>query len=223
MPDFLAAVEPNQGAVVLGRWVPRARFGLHLQLGRLAERAQAAYGNDDPGGYFRAIAEYLHLCGVSPWRFRLWRFGWRYRGQELRAAFETLIELNKLRWALPFMEPGGDKQLPAPYDYTGRYWAWLVDRLASRYGWQPGVIFDLWPEEAMSYLQEVIIAGYVEADWNRSLSEVAYEYDPQTKKSYFKPLPRPGWMIPQQPERKIRVRRAVMPYGTVVNVSDLPN
>lgn len=218
-PDYLAALDPDQGAVVLGKWVPRARFGLHLQLGRLANEAQRNLDNGNLDGYSRAVARYLHLCGVRPWRFKLWRFKWRFRGDELRSAFETLVELNAARWTLPFMEPTGKSGDAAPCDYPGRNLAWWVHKLASRYGWTPGEIFDLWPEEAEAYLQEIFVSEYDEAEFSRSLSEVAYVYDTTTKKSTFRPLARPGWMVAQPPERVIRVNRSVLPQGAVVRLN----
>lgn len=230
MPDklgsaahFLAAIDPNQGAVVLGQWIPRARFGLHLRLGQLATTAQAALHIGDYDGYSRAMAGYLHLCGVRPWRFRWWRFRWRFSGAELRSAFETLVDLNAVRWTLPFMQPGNGKRPDtAECDYPGRNWAWWVHKLASRYGWTTEAIFNLWPEEAEAYLQEIIISEYDEAEFSRSLSEVAYVYDKGAQKSFYRPLARPGWMVPQPPERVVRVRRDVLPWG-VVKISELPN
>lgn len=139
--------------------------------------------------------------------------------ESLLIAYGQLVALNQLKCLLPFQAwqgpPPGE---PKPYDYEARYIAWLVHKLASRYGWTRDYIFSLWPEEVFAYVQEILIDEYEELDRQRSLSELGYHYDKTTGKATFRPMPRPGWMVGEQKPKIYRVRRDMLPVGVVVKL-----
>jgi len=211
MPGFLDAVDPGQHAdVILAgviRRVGRARLGLHLRLSRLVEAFDASDDADELAG---SIRKYLSLCGLQP----------EGTGSELLVAYAALRRVNGWQWELPFMRDQVEASTKAiPYDYPDRTWAWWIHRLASRYGWTRDEIFDLWPEEAACYLQEIFVSEFDEAEERRSLSELAYKYDKGSKRSRYVPLPRPNWMAGKEPPTRRQVRRDMVPIGVVIDLS----
>lgn len=207
MNGYLDAVDPAQFIDVelggVSRRVERARLGLHLRLARLAER----FDRNPSAG---AVCDYLAACGLE-----------MGDGVETLVAYAALRLLNDWQWVLPFMAHPADptRQRP-PYDYEDRVWAWNVHKLASRYGWTRDQIFDLWPEEAAVYLQEILVSEYDELETRRGLSELSYKYDRHSKTSRFIPTPRPGWMVTNEAPEMRRVRRSALPVGNVIDLDD---
>lgn len=186
--------------------VSRARLGLHLRLGRLSDAFEEAPGSLEMAeairGYFEALG--LDISQAHP--------------VEMLRAFTILREANGWQWALAFMKGEVSKGEPEPYDYDGRNWAWIIHKLASRYGWTRDEIFDLYPEEAAVYLQEILISETVEAEERYRLSELAYQYDSVTKKSHYVPYRKPSWMYSNELPKPVRVLRSTLPFG-VKNLS----
>lgn len=213
MRGYLDAVDPAQHIdVMLGgrvQRIARARLGLHLRLARFDEEFGKAKGAMEMA---HIVREYLVLCGADLEDVT---------GTEALIAYATLNALNRWQWELPFMrEPQAPRQLPA-YEYPNRVWAWWVHKLSSRYGWTRDEVFNLWPEEAACYLQEIFVAEFDETEERRSLSELAYHYDRGSKTSRYVPMPRPAWMVPSVPPRPHKVRKDMLPVGNVVKLDDL--
>ncbi len=219
MENYLEAITPEQGCYVIlcgeSAWIPRARFGHHL---RLSQLEQSFDDSDDPQVMADIIRAYVSMCGVEA-------EGNKASVNELMLAFARLRELNAWQWQLPFMVGGGTSEKRPPYDYDGRYWAWWIHKLASRYGWSRDQIFDLWPEEAGAYLQEILVSEIDEAENQRALSEVSYKYDKQTRKSHFIPMPKPAWMISEQAAgkepKKVKIPRGLLPLGNVIDIGGM--
>lgn len=209
---FLESVNPTQGIEALGRRVPRARLGLHLRLAAISDQINQELLLDNPAKAALLISLYLQEAGLD-----VGQAG----GVAQLGAYLKLAELNALRWLLPFQKWEGAAAAPQPaYDYPGREWAWYIHKLASRYGWTRPEIFDLWPEEAASYLQEIFVAEFAESDEARSLTELGYRYNKTTKKSTFIPIPRPGWMLDQKPKMR-RIRKDMLPMGHIIKLSEM--
>lgn len=209
---FLDGIDPVQGVEILGRWVSRARLGLHLRLAKISDRIRQELLLDNSAKAAQLIARYLEEAGLD-----VGQAG----GVAQIGAYLKLVDLNALRWLLPFQKWEGAAPTQGPaYDYPGREWAWYIHKLASRYGWTRQEIFNLWPEEAASYLQEIFVAEFAETDEARSLTEIGYRYDKVTKKSTFIPTPRPGWMLDQKPKMR-RIRKDMLPMGHIVKLSEL--
>lgn len=210
---FLEILEA-QGTTILDQWAPRARLGLHIILAELSDKISEALIGGDEKQAARLISAYFVESGLNVKQVS---------GVIQLGAYLELLELNNPRWLLPFQKWESPPTKPIPYDYPGRSWAWVVHKLASRYGWTRDEIFNLWPEEAAAYLQEIFISEYDESDEARSLSEVAYHYDKFTKKATFRPLPRPGWMVDGGGKPKtIRIRKDMLPQADkIIKLSDL--
>lgn len=220
--DFLELIDPDQGVEIAGRWIGRARLGRHLRLARLADEIKAALQIADAAQAAASIRKYLAVAGVAEARLTM-------IGVELLLTYSRLVELNAFRTIFAFQTLQGSTGQPPmpepPYTYPGRVWAWWIHKLASRYGWDRRQIFQLWPEEAAAYLQEILISEYDEADEARALSELAYHYDRSSMKARFIPLPRPAWMkdAETKPSSAWRIRRDMLPIGTVIDLTHKTN
>jgi hypothetical protein len=212
MHGFLDFVNPNQGREILGQWIERARLGLHLRLAELSIEISQALIADNAATAARLISAYFDEVGLDASGID---------GFSQLNALGQLEEMNAIQFVLPF-QTWQPPEAPRPvYDYLGRQWAWWIHKLATRYGWSRDDIFDLWPEEAMAYLQEIFVAEFDEADEARALSEMAYTYDKHTKESRFRPLPRPSWMVDKPEPEMIRIRRDWLPVGNVIKLNEL--
>lgn len=204
MNGFFEAIDNSQGITLSGRFLPRARLGLHLQLSRLHQEFEQAAGASETAWIIR---QYLGLCGLDD-----------LSGVESLYVFTVLIGLNSWQWQLPFMvqEEGRELKPPAPYEYPGRIWAWYLHKIASRYGWTKEQVFNLWPEEAACYLQEIFISDFDEYEDIYTLSDRAWHYDQNSKTSKYHPIPKPSWMAPRIEPKTIRIHRSFLPAGLVI-------
>lgn len=210
---FLELIYQHQGQVVIlagGRqFVARSRLGIHIQLERLSAEISKSLVEGDHKQASNCIKEYLSLAGLE--------IPEQAMGTELLLAYRQLRKLNALRQPAAFMleetKPG---RLP-PYDYLGRQWALWVHKFASRYGWTPDEIWQLWPEEAGYYMQEIIVSEYDDADAQRALSQVTYRYNKSSKKYTWHPLPRPTWMV-RGPAKPRRIRKTILPVGHIIKL-----
>lgn len=211
--DFLQIVHPNQGAEIFGQRVSRARFGKHIRLSKLAYEIDLSLSKKQSKRAAGLINEYFNLAG-----FNAVGLG----SEQMLIAYGQLVKLNTLHSLLAFQTWQPPPSDPKPYDYSGRYVAWLVHKLAGRYGWTRHYIFNLWPEEVFCYVQEIMISEYEEIDEKRSLSELGYSTDKTTGKAKFIPTPRPGWMVDEEKSERIyRVPKSIMPVGHIINLEDL--
>jgi hypothetical protein len=111
------------------------------------------------------------------------------------------------------------------WQYAGRNLYYYSHLLASSYGWSLEYVADLGVEEALSLIQEILTEEYLDREFTYSLSEVAYPYNSSTKKSVYKPMPKPYWMKPLVPTmpKRVRMRRDLLPQGLIMDVSGLPD
>lgn len=108
------------------------------------------------------------------------------------------------------------------WNYNGRMKHYLIHILAKTYGWDDTYIKKLRVETALSYIQEIFVDDQLDKEFTYSMSEVAYPYNKNTKKSEFKPLPRPVWMQKEIKEvKKIKMLRSMLPMGNVQDVSGM--
>lgn len=222
MRSYLDAISPDQKTTVFlpeAQIIDRARFGLHLQLGEIAQDYLSILSQNSAKLTAMTVQRYLLVAGVEYDPKRI-------TGKMLLDAFITLRELNTFQIDLAFMKPGGNEETneeKLQFEYSGRMWALWIHKLASRYGWSRDHIFSLWPEEAACYLQEILLSEYEELELKRLLSELSWKYDKQSKKSKFVPTPKPGWMIPEYEKEKTihRVPRVAIPAGVVRSISGM--
>lgn len=105
------------------------------------------------------------------------------------------------------------------WDYKERTLYLWSHMIASAYGWTFDYISNIYFNDALALLQEIIIEEQLKREWEWSLSEIAYPYNESTKKSEFRPLPRPSWMQEILPEpKKVRIPKSMLPVGIVVRL-----
>jgi hypothetical protein len=216
MDDFLAAVDGRQAVRIIidnvAVLVARCRLLAHLQLSEIEIKIKAA---SEPILISALIVEYLSVAGLTDEQIK------KASTYELLDAFFALRQLNAWQWLLPWLansktEPGQ----PEFYDYSGRRWAVWVHRLATRYGWSRDQIFDLWPEEAAAYIQEIMLSEYYEREDRRALSELSYRYDKATEMSNFIPTPAYSWMVDESNPAPVRTPVRLLPVGNVIKMED---
>lgn len=123
---------------------------------------------------------------------------------------------------LPLTSPSSDTASPDDWDYEGRSWHRYTHLLSNAYGWTIEYISQLQVVEALAKIQEILTERQLDREFHHHLSEVAYAYDKNTKKSNYVPLDRPHWMrkkIKDVPRFKMPV--SILPVGAV-DYSALP-
>ena len=216
--DFYEAIKPRSTEITLAgepRIIERARLGRFFRLGELYRKYQGALVKRSPLAIGHLL-DYLVVSSSIP------RKEWENCSPlEFADAFLRLIELNNIKIDLPIFS-GSQKREEKIYEYTGRFIATWIARLARMYGWTSEYILEnLFPEEAACYLQESRIQEFNEQEFIYGLSEVAYRYDKITKTSRYIPLKKPGWMLaPKEKvdEEAIKIPRKYIPQGVVVDV-----
>lgn len=216
MDDFLAAVDTRQGVkVIIGGevvWMTRCRLLTHLQLSEIEIRIKRA---SQSVLISALIIEYLAMAGLTDEQIK------SASVYELLEAFFALRQLNAWQWLLPWLANSETSPSdPEFYDYSGRRWSVWVHRLASRYGWSRDEIFNLWPEEAAAYIQEIMVSEYHEREDRRALSEISYQYDKTTKTSRFIPTPIYSWMVDEKPPASVRIPVRMLPVGNIIKMED---
>lgn len=204
MNGYFDTLVKQQVTIVLGGQpitIERARLGLHLQLGQLVDEFDNAPGSPEMAlaikGYFKLLEIDIGQASVV----------------EILRAYQMLREVNRWQFILAFMKNTAIEKQPESYDYEGRNWAWVIHKLASRYGWTRDYIFNLWPEEAAIYLQEILISEHNEAEERYRLSELAYQYNEVTRKSHYVPYQKPSWMLNYELPKPVRVLKSHLPFG----------
>lgn len=142
---------------------------------------------------------------------------------EVAEGYAIYTNLNRINERFPVLREMKKKFKEAvPWEYEGRTFYWWVHVLGQHYGWSIEYISALDMDDAIALLQEIMTDQQLEREWEWSLTEIAYPYNESTKKSEFKPLPRPEWMVvpamvtkPKIP--KIRIPIDMMPKGIVLS------
>jgi len=206
----------------------RARLGKYLDLTEIVKRLIEAISKRDTGGIAGGLFEYLcalipnlsrELFDSAPW-------------YEITRAYNLLVELNAIPQAERFAilhSPVEERADAAPWDYPGRLKKLYVHIMARAYGWPQNEILELWPEDAIGYIQEILADEQFEREFVHAHSEVSYGYNATTKKTTFQKLERPAWMIlgsEIEAERKKKelqqekIPSGMLPAGVVKKAAD---
>jgi hypothetical protein len=126
----------------------------------------------------------------------------------------------------PQLEKRGKKpkRLDEPWEYAEREWYYWLYLFGKHFGWDEERIADLDIETGIALYQEIGVGEQLDREWRWSMSEIAYPYNKDTKKSEFHPYPRPTWMLSDVVLKppKIKMRREYWPVGNVVKYEE-PN
>ena len=115
-----------------------------------------------------------------------------------------------------------DEAKEQPWDYPQRLWYLWANAFAHAYGWELYEIEHLSIDDAIGLFQEIEFDQQMEKEFYYGLSEVAYPYNKSTKKSIFKPMPRPDWMLPASKGiPKVMLDKSMLPMGQVEDISKM--
>ena len=131
----------------------------------------------------------------------------------------TMVMVDQLPdTKLPMLNPTGNLGKIPTWHYKGRTWNYYAHMLAREYGWSLEYISDLDRNDALALIQEILTDEQLRKEFEYGMSEIAYPYNKSTKKSEFKPLERPFWMLPkiEQP-KKIKIRKDFLPVGNIIS------
>jgi hypothetical protein len=190
--------------------VARARLGGYLALQGAQEHIDHAVQAQDNGRIADGLFLYLRIALADLEREAYEALPWF----EVLTAYDAISALNRIPEATKF------SILRRIEERKGRSVVWL-HIIASTYHWSKAEIESLWPEDAIAFIQEIMVDEQLDREFLHSLSEVAYQYDKASKKSRYKPMNRPLFMVLRTDEpRRTLLHRAMLPVGKVVYPDD---
>jgi hypothetical protein len=194
--------------------IARARLGLFLRLETISAKLVGMIKRRDSGGCVFVIAEYLELATGEPLGDLT-----KLMGVELFSAYLTIKMMNFLDADIPLLKKLTEKTHgeSSPWEYDGGLRYTWIHLLASTYHWPLDQIENLWPEEAVAFIQEILVQDQLQREWDYGLSEHAYSVDKEGV-SRFMPLPRPAWMVRSRP-KKTKMLRRLLPSGHIIDLS----
>jgi hypothetical protein len=170
----------------------------------------------DTGAIADALFGYLIVCIPNLDRSKFDEAPWH----EVISAFRQTRNLNIIPDAenyslLRNVETSKNKKTVA-WDHDDREVLLWIHTIANSYKWSKSEIEELWPEEAIAYIQEILVEEQLNREFLYSLSEIAYPWDKATKKSKFRPMERPLWMVAGGGRKNDRVLKKMLPVGNVI-------
>lgn len=179
-----------------------------------------AIKNKDFDKYYTAIVQFIELASSIPSKIDWNKVPWF----EALSVYSQAVVLNSPTIQFPILVSTKADNKKLPWEYSGRAWYFWLHLLASNYGWSEGTIGELDIDTAIGLYQEILLNEQLEKEWTYSLSELAYPYSQATKKSNYKPLDRPEWMLPMAPKQLpvIKMRRDMLPVGNIVDLTEKP-
>jgi hypothetical protein len=196
----------------------RARLGGFLRLQQARESLYEGAQEADNGLIVGALYDFLCVAvpDLTPSQFH--SAPWL----EIFRAYLDIENLNRLPYRDAFSIihfPSTGK--PVPWDHPLRTILIWIHLIAKTYSWAKAEIEELWPEEAIAFVTEIMADEQADREFMHALSQVSYEFNKSTKKSHYRPLARPAWMQMQvSGDIVTKFRRGMMPVGNVVYPAD---
>jgi hypothetical protein len=216
--SFFEIVDNYQGTNVVfngkEHYIGRARLGEHLQLAQLGERFDKAR---EPAEKSKLLLSYLERVKVDISQASPGEVIFAYaklrslNGWHHTPAWLDNKEVDEVKKTSPY----APKKRGLPYAYEGRFWAFWIHKIASRYHWSKAEILSLWPEEAALYIQEILLSEYEDRENERALSQLSYNFDAQTGAGRFIPSPMPPWMVDEDIPEAVVYKKSMLPVGAV--------
>ena len=144
---------------------------------------------------------------------------------EVIEAWNVCLRINAPNDLFPIYKVKSNvKDKTAVWDYDGRIWYIWAHNLASEYGWSLEYIAEMDVDYATALFEEIFVDEQLDREFHWMTSEIAYPYNPASKKGEFKPLPRPSWMMDEirilqrnngEPP-KVKILKDHMPVGLII-------
>lgn len=196
--------------------ITRVRLGGFLRLQQARESLNRGIEEADNGQIVDGIFEFLRVNIPDLKTSEFYQSPW----YDAFFAYSQVEDLNRLPHGAEFAIlkfPTAPHSRSVPWDNPLRAVTIWIHLIARTYSWSKDEIEHLWPEEAIAYVQEIMADEQMDREFFHMLSQVAYEYNKTTKKSQYRPLPRPMWMLMQKPETVItKIRKDFLPVGKVL-------
>ncbi len=197
--------------------ITRARLGGFVRLQQARESLLEGVKSDDNRKIVNGLYAFLRVLLADLTEDEFFQSPWT----DIAQAYLTIEAINILPHAEEFaiLRNQIGKRKTVTWDNPLRSALIWVHILAKAYGWRIDEIENLWPEQAIALVQEILAEDHMDREFLHALSEVAYEYNKQTKKSHYRPLPKPIWMqlgVQDKEVPKISIRKDLVPIGNVV-------
>jgi len=195
--------------------VPRFHFGKWAKMEELARRVDKALTSDIKN-FSTAVHAYLRAVYI-PEKI-LCRLSWT----TTITLYFQLRQRNVPNKIPLLVSKTNTKDEPVSWDYEGRNWYYWAHMLAKEYGWSLEQIGKLSVDDALAHIQEILVDEQLTREFQWTMTEIAYPYNASTKKSEFKPLPRPYFMWTKAPEiKKVKLLKKLQPIGVVQDKSGM--
>jgi len=195
--------------------IKRGRLGTYLALQKANAAITGACRDRSNGEVAGGLFYFLKIVIADFDRGHFNQCPW----YEIIKAYQEVNELNKFedkdKFAL-FRVGDPSPSKPVAWDHDERAIILWIHLIADAYKWSKAEIENLWPEEAAALLQEILADDQERREFSYSLSEMAYHYDNNTKKSKFRPLPRPLWMVGGTDKKLHKIKKSLLPIGNVI-------
>lgn len=209
MMDYIASYEHKSCQIIVCsvvHSVNQAKLYRHYKLRRISRIVANSEGVDRLHGIldYIIVASELDTTGMSI--------------DEIIPTYNALLDLNEdvalLPWQTHFRE---QEESEDNAEYEGRELAIIVDMIARAYGWSEAEIFNLNPQAAACYVQEIQLEDWNSAEFNYVLSEIAYD-----EKGHYKPYPELSWhrkMVGPTVEeaKKVKMPARFVPDGVIID------
>jgi hypothetical protein len=190
----------------------RAKLRAWLVLEDFYNKILEAAGKGNREEFVSSIYSYVSAAFIIP-KEDIYSCPW----YEVTRAFRQIYETNRPSFDFPILQGVEDKENDIDWDYIGRDWFVWLHLLAGKYGWNVEYIENLDVDDGLALIEEIMVDKQMEKEWQWSMSEIAYPYNEQTKKSIFHPLERPAWMRGKpKPAKKVKIKASMLPVGTVL-------
>lgn len=192
-------------------------FKIWINLEYYKEKMLESVQNSSPD-FPQYVLEYISLATKVPYK-------WYENANWVKIITLFYICISKSPTIkLPIISPTNEKHTEEPWNYPQRSWYLYAHIIAKSYGWSLDKIAKLKVKDALSLIQEIMTDTQLDREFQYGLSEVAYPYNEQTKKSIFKPLERPHWMRPDiKPIAKFKIPVSMLPMGEIKIDGVLPD
>jgi len=193
--------------------VQRVRLGTYLDLQDQLTALAKAVEKRDTTAVGDATFEYLNITIPELSRDQFDECPWF----EVTWSFAKIVLLNKIPGKLAMLRHKITGIKSVPWDHEARDRLTWLHIIAGAYHWAKTEILNLWPEEAVGLIQEILADQQLDREFMHALSEVAYVFNPHTKKSRYAPLHRPSWMLLRDREQVVtRIPKSMLPVGNII-------
>ena len=135
---------------------------------------------------------------------------------DMLQAYGEAIAINSPTKPFPILTSQEEKDDKLPWEYPGRIWYFWVNLFANTYGWTKEQVEVLDIDDAIGLYQETLIDDQLQKEWEWIGYDAAFPYNESTKKSVFKELIRPMWMMGITAKPKtIKMLKTLIPVGNV--------